>query len=538
MNIKKMFFYSLLVFTSGIMAQTVIKGTVYEDINGNLKKDGREKGLPNVAVSNGRDVVLTNSEGIYQLNVSNDDIIFVIKPSGYAFELDDTNIPAFFYIHKPLGSPRQHFNGVLPTGKLPKQIDFALTKSIEQDEFTALVFGDPQPYIKEHVDFFSKAIVSEIVKEAKQQAVFGISLGDLVGDDLNLHLPYKQAVKPLNLPWYNVMGNHDMNYDANVDSLSDESFEAHFGPNNYSFNYGKSHFIVLDDILYPDPRDGKGYWGGFRKEQLEFLRNDLKLVDKGNLIVISLHIPLDNKEEGEEAFRQSDRKELYELLKNYKQVLVLSAHTHFQYQSFSGKSEGYDREKPIHEFNVGATCGDWYSGIISENGTPITTMRDGTPQGYALLKVTGNKYQLDYKVSGMPSDYKMSIYHAKVIPQSQNGDWSSYQVYANVFMASSDDEVRFRVDKGNWIKMDKTNEIDPAYNRYVQDWDYLKSLVPGRRPSDPIVCLHLWKAPLASNLTIGEHIIEVQTTDMFGRIYSQTSTYNVQIDPTLKLLAK
>ncbi len=55
------------------------------------------------------------------------------------------------------------------------------------------------------------------------------------------------------------MGNHDMNYDAVADSLSDETFESNFGPANYAFNYGQAHFIVLDNILYPDPRDGNGY---------------------------------------------------------------------------------------------------------------------------------------------------------------------------------------------------------------------------------------------------------------------------------------
>ena len=44
-----------------------------------------------------------------------------------------------------------------------------------------------------------------------------------------------------------------MNYDVQADSLSDETFESYFGPASYSFNYGKVHFIVLDDIRYPIP---------------------------------------------------------------------------------------------------------------------------------------------------------------------------------------------------------------------------------------------------------------------------------------------
>jgi hypothetical protein len=71
-------------------------------------------------------------------------------------------------------------------------------------------------------------VINEI--SDKTIAKFGISLGDLVGDDLSLQPKYKSVISTMGLPWYNVMGNHDMNYDAKEDSLSDESFEQTFGP--------------------------------------------------------------------------------------------------------------------------------------------------------------------------------------------------------------------------------------------------------------------------------------------------------------------
>jgi len=533
---KTLFTINLLVLCTGIFAQSTIRGYIYDDLNKNGKRDGREKGVVDVAVSNGKEVVLTDSKGAYQLPLGRDNIVFVVKPAGYEFPLNENNLPEFYYIHKPDGSPDLFYKGVAATAKLPKSVDFALNKSAENDEFTALVFGDPQPYVSEQIEFFRKAIVEDLKQNGKQNAQFGISLGDLVGDDLNLHPLYQQTINQIQLPWYNVMGNHDMNYDVRKDSLSDEAFEAHFGPNNYAFNYGKAHFIVLDDILYPDPRDGKGYWGGFRQEQLDFLKNDLKFVDNNKLIVIALHIPLNDKEGGEEAFRQEDCRQLYDLVKNYPQVLVLSAHTHIQYQAFTGKNEGLERQKPIHEYNVGATCGDWYSGIFNEKGLPITTMRDGTPQGYAFLKVKGNQYVLDYKVVGMPENYKMSIYHAKIVPYKTPS--STYSVYANIFMASPDDVVEYKIDNGKWSKMASVNEVDPVYARYVQDWDYIETLVPGRRPSEPTNSLHLWKAKLPVNLPVGEHRIEVRTTDMYGRTFSQTSVYQIEEDPTLKLIAR
>src|SRR5690606_3143873 len=122
------------------------------------------------------------------------------------------------------------------------------------------------------------------------------------------------------------MGNHDMYYDAKIDEHSDDTYEANFGPNNFSFNYGKVHFIVLDNVLYPDPRDGKGYWGGFREDQLKFVENNLKFVPKDHLIVLAFHIPLvDNNTEW---FKVEDRERLFDLLKDYPNTLSMSAHTH------------------------------------------------------------------------------------------------------------------------------------------------------------------------------------------------------------------
>ena len=61
-----------------------VKGYVYQDDNRNGVFDKTEKGIPGVAVSNGREVVLTDRKGRYQLPVTGPCEIFVIKPAGYA----------------------------------------------------------------------------------------------------------------------------------------------------------------------------------------------------------------------------------------------------------------------------------------------------------------------------------------------------------------------------------------------------------------------------------------------------------------------
>ncbi len=510
-----------ILFTLGLSAQNIATGYVFEDSNQNGKKDRRENGIPQIAVTNGQEVVLTNASGKYELPVGDDNIISIIKPSGYNIGKNEDNLPQFFYIHKPEGSPEAKFQGVTPTGKLPGSVDFALIPSEENEEFTALIFGDPQPYTKEEVEFFARGIVSEV--EDIENVPFGLSMGDLVGNDLELFNPYIQAVKKVGIPWYNLLGNHDLNFDAKSDELADETFEAHFGPANYAFNFGKVHFIVLDDVLYPDPRDAKGYWGGFREDQLQFVANDLNHVPKDHLIVLAFHIPI--SEPDGDNFRDEDRDRLFELLQDYPNTLSLSAHTHIQKQDFFGKEEGWLQEKPHHHYNVGTTSGDWYSGKLDAQGIPVSTMRDGTPKGYAFINFHGNEYSIDYKVAGKPKDFQIQVFAPNVVAKGRR---TKAGIFANFFMGTEGDEVMYRIDDGEWKEMMYVEEPDPSYVELVYEWDTTDKLMPGRRSSNPVKSDHLWRGNIPTNLEPGEHTIEIKATDIFGKTHTATSSYRLE----------
>lgn len=435
--------------------------------------------------------------------------------------VNEDNQPQFYYIHKPKGSPDLKYEGSAPTGQLPKSVDFALIPSEPKDSFRILVFGDPQPYTEEEVDFFARGIVSELTDV--RDVAFGISMGDLVGDNLDLHLPYIKAIAPIGIPWYNVMGNHDENYDVDADSLSDETFEKHFGPASYAFNHGMVHFIILDDIIYPDPRDGKGYWGGFRKDQLEFIGNDLQFVPREHLVVLAFHIPI-SEPDGSDPFRDEDRMRLFELLKDYPYTLSLSAHTHIQRQDFFYPEDGWLQEGRHRHYNVGTTAGDWYSGQPDNEGIPVSTMRDGTPKGYAYLTFNKNQYQINYKVAGKPMDYQFEIYAPKVVEQNKR---TSAGIFANFFMGSENDSVFYRIDGGVWTEMSYLHDYDPSYLHLLHEWDFTDELPDGRRPSNPEACRHLWCGRIPVGLETGEHTIEVKARDMFGQTFNQTSTYKI-----------
>ena len=514
------FLGSLLLSAFAVSAQELAKGIVYEDSNKNGKRDKKEKVLPNVAVSNGRDVVQTNNNGEYALPVGEDNILFVVKPSGYMTPVNSNNLPQFFYIHNPSGAPNLKYKGVNATGKLPKSIDFPLYPTIEKDEYKIIVFGDPQVYNMNEVDYLRRGVVAELKSVAGYE--FGISLGDLVGNNPDLFDPYINVMKDIGLPWYQVMGNHDINFDVPNDEMSDFSFKAHFGPNNYAFTKGKVHFIILDNVLYQGEGATKQYIGGLREDQLEFIENDLKFVPKDHLIVLCVHIPLVNN--GKHTIREQDNLRLFEALKDFPHTFSMSAHTHYQTQIFIDKALGWQQEQPHHHYNVGTTSGSWYTGELDANGIPPSTMVDGTKKGYAVVTFKGNSYVLDYYVSNAPKDYKMEIFLPKVTEKRKS---SKAYMYVNYFLGGVKDTIEYRVDGGKWVQMKRTETYDPNLLLEVLKWDTSVSLLKGTRPNDPNLSSHIWKAAVPSDLAVGKHTIEFRLRDMFGRSFSTTREYDV-----------
>ena len=122
-------------------------GIVFEDRSGTGRRQPGDPGIAGVLVSNGREVVQTDSNGRYALPVDDETIIFVIKPTGYAVPVErGVMLPRFYYIHQPAGTPAHlnlRYRGIEPTGALPQSLDFALRKVDEPTRFDVLMFADP-----------------------------------------------------------------------------------------------------------------------------------------------------------------------------------------------------------------------------------------------------------------------------------------------------------------------------------------------------------------------------------------------------------
>lgn len=513
-------FAAAIAFSVSAQAQQSAAGVVYHDVNRNNERDAGEQGIGGVGVSNGREIVATDAEGRYRIGVTDDTIIFVIKPRGWMTPLNEDLLPRFYYIHKPAGSPANfRFPGVAPTGPLPASVDFALYPNNEPEQFKAIFFGDTQPRNIREVEYIAHDVVEELIGA---DASFGVTLGDIAFDNLNTFEPLNQAIALIGIPWYNVIGNHDINYDAPNDKLSDETFERIYGPSYYSFNHGAAHFVVIDDVEWIPPGEGEDrgrYRPSLGADQLEFLRNDFARLPEDQLVVVMMHIPLGDN------WVEEDRKELYRLMASRKLCFSVSAHTHWQAHRFITKEQGWPGPEPHHHLINVTVCGSWWTGEPDERGIPHATMRGGAPNGYSIVTFDGSKYSIRFKAASQPDDYQMNIYAPEVI---QNNDGKEDEIFVNVFAGSERSVVEMRIDdKGEWIPLTHVIQPDPYYAE-VKKREKERAILQGFRemPSEG-ESYHLWQGFLPDNLKPGTHLIRVRTTDMFGQVYSDQRVIRV-----------
>jgi len=491
-------------------AKPMATGVVYLDANQNGIREPDEKPLPGVKVSNGSDVVVTDESGRYTVSVDNDTIIFVIKPAGYRTIQDEDHLSRFYYIHKPDGSPELNFPGVEPTGPLPAQIDFPLYSADESDAFDVIFFGDPQPRDQKEIDYIAHDVVEDLVGV---KAAFGVTLGDILFDDLSLFDSFNRTLGKIGVPWYNVIGNHDINYASENDEQSDETYERVYGPAYYSFDYGAVHFLVVDDIHWMKDGEKKVYRSGLSEKQLTFIENDLKLVPQDRLVVAMMHIPLVKST----PWILPSRERLLRLLESREHCISLAGHTHHHEHVLMTDTDGWNGQKPHHHIINVTVCGAWWSGKPDEHGIPHTMCADGTPNGYTIMHFDGTNYLLEYRAARRGADEQLRITAPELVSSADSG---ATEFRANIFNVIPGAVVEWRIAGGEWGPMTKTEkETDPLFQAL---FDEEQTFLPGKpawRPlARPMVCPHLWKASLPETLATGTHLIQVQATNPNGQV--------------------
>lgn len=521
--------FAALCTGAAALAQQTATGVVFNDTNRNARYDTGEEPISHVAVSNGRDIVLTNNEGRYEIEVDDDDTIFVIKPRNWMTRLDNNTVPRFYYVHKPEGSPDLHYAGVEPTGDLPESVDFPLYPNAEPNRFEALFFGDPQPASEWEVDFIANDVLDPI-GEAGTDAVLAFVLGDIVADRCDLLDHVGDAFGAIQIPTYFVHGNHDENYDAPGDQYADETWERVFGPATYSLNYGPVHFIVIDDVIWhpgEDTPDSYNAWkrqghytGGISKHDLEFIRNDLARVPGDKLVVYMFHIPL---------MSMKNREEFLALFEGHENVLGFSAHTHSQFSGFVDEEAGWPNDTPHLHLVAATVCGAWWRGEVDEHGIPVTPCTDNVPNGHLEVAFDGADYSIEFVPARRQHSHQMIVW----APQTVAAGTGEIPVYANIFLGNDRSTARMRIDGGEWVSMKRVPEPTEEHLKLLaaKRDEALEGV--GRADQAKSVLLptdsrHLWFANVTYDLEPGYHRIQVRTTDMFDHTYTGQRTIRVK----------
>ena len=440
------------------------------------------QGLIDVGVSDGRTVTRTGTDGTFEIITdSRQAFMHVTTPGGFKIAQNETGTAKFYAPIQPdaNGEATVSFN-----------LDPVENRS---NEHTFLVFADTQTQNEFEMGLLHQQTVPDAIKTVGRfegRQVFGVAAGDIMFDDLSLYPEYERAVAQIGIPFFQVIGNHDLNFDVATDEASTATFSRHFGPRYYSFDRGFVHYIVLDDVMFHT----QGYLGYIDDTQLHWLEQDLSFVEEGRPVVVFAHIPgLSTRllRQGESrpdiSHSITNRERLYQLLSPYKAHLI-SGHTHENEHVFEGG---------IHEHIHGTVCGAWWSGPICY---------DGTPNGYGVYEVNGEQISWRYKSTGYDANYQMRVYPRGADPSAPD------EIVVNIWDADPEWDVRWFEDGVQKGQMSRRIGKDPMSVEL-----HTGPELPERRTwVEPILTNHLYYAPVSQETKE----VRIVAVDRFGRSYA------------------
>lgn len=439
--------------------------------------------LQGVVVTDGFNCVRTDADGHYSL-LKNDraNYIYISTPSGYTVEAP-RNHPQFYQRYQP-GVDTYDFT-LIPNPKdngrhvMMVQSDIQVVSEDElcmYDEQVADVRSHLAPVIDAGVE------------------VFGVDVGDIVGDHPELYDSSIAHREGLGMPVYYVQGNHDMQYYGRTHETSSRRFEDNFGPAHYSFNKGKAHYVVLDNVFYI----GRDYFymGYIDEATFDWLEQDLADVPAGAPVFVMMHIPTRLHQEVDQfkydgahvAQSTVNAAHLNKLLEPYN-ANIITGHQHCNFNIQIADN--------ILEHNTAAACGTWWDLPICE---------DGTPQGYGVYEVDGDNVSWYFKSKGRDKDYQFRGYAI-----GENSGCPE-EITANVWNYDPSWKVEWLEDGQLMGQMQPYAGCDPEMARMSADKSKLRYSWIGAAVTD-----HMFRArPVNPNAEI-----EIRVTDRFGNVSSQ-----------------
>lgn len=525
--------------------------------------------LENVVVSDGIQSVKTMLDGSFYMTstVANVSFVFVSSPSGYMPPVVN-GIPRFYKAKAD----------VTPTDGIYDFGDYVMTPVANPDTFTLFITADPQPRATDtsldNVAYRSTRACEALYQDLTETAadisgrqVYGICLGDLVHENMDLMDTYATALGTLGYPTYNIIGNHDYDTTQADDDAGAWKFESLFGPRNYSFNIGGIHFVVLDNLIMKDNGQGSlsAYDQGLTDDIWTWLQGDMAFIPTTTTVMVCAHSPMFKQETGSErtnsakhgghtssvdgpAFGYGD------LFDTYDEVHAWAGHTH---STFNFIYSGSHRHKTIQVHTLARSTGELWTNEYLANGTPrgftIVEVKNGSidswrfhPTKYLKSSFHGTHGQPSYdycdwvysgssplvaKMKDTNADLDES-YQMHVYTPSAYGD---NKIYANVFLWDSLWNVpTISINGGAAVNMIQVEDVntspenrtgydkanDEIMSFYYANYSLLRSA--GYENSPRGVPLTMFRAPSEAPAS---GTATVSVTDRFGSVYTRTISW-------------
>ena len=436
-------------------------------------------GVENVVVSDGAEVTVTNEKGIYQLKSAKKwGYVFISVPSGY-------EVPS-------VGVLPQFHRALKNSADVVERADFKLEKVDGQDSYKIFMLGDMHLAnrtgdLGQFAQFTSD--LTDYMTRHKGEKMYALTLGDMTWDlywySNSYYFPqYLNTVNSQikNLQIFHTMGNHDNDFQTRSDYDAAVKYVDQICPTYYSFNIGKVHYVVMDDIDCSsyDGSTSRNYVKSLSAEQLDWLAKDLSHVAKTTPVVVAMHAQVFYPTTS--GFKidhdQVNTLRLFDILDGYT-VRFVTGHTHklFNVTPDAPIVDGHN----FREYNSGSVCASWW---WSGNLTPgIHIGTDGTPGGYGIWDVTGTDFQCLYKSTGWPEEYQFRSYDLNnvhfsmadvpLMPSDISASVkNAYMQYVNAYPQNNDNEVLINI--WNW-NSDWTLSVVDEYHKtlpYTEVWAY------------------------------------------------------------------
>jgi len=357
-----------------LLASILWLGTVARPVKGRVTCEKEPVG--NVLLTDGHTFARTDANGAYELDLAEGaHFVAMVTPAGYVAPAEE-GFPRFYRAVEERTS----------------RYDFELLRwEAPTAGYELLAIADPQPKSRNHFERLEQEIIPILNKRCARAAAAdrpqaALILGDIVWDSPELMAGVKGLFGQLGIPVYPLIGNHDHDRAVSDDDASAENYRRCFGPTYYAFDLGRTHYIVLDDIIY---HGDKHYDEQLDTLQLAWAARYARLLPTGSRVCIAMHAPV------YKSWLNHTMESIEPLLAAFAgfELHFITGHTHI--------NSNYEVRDGVTEHNVAQLCGNlWHD--------PMNA--DGTPKGYQLFRESGDDFEWQYQSLDEPADRQLRLW--------------------------------------------------------------------------------------------------------------------------------